>query len=440
MDQRTPVPGLWRFVDADRPGELTLIVDTPDGPHVRRIPPALPLPPDVEPGIGAELAIHRAAATWGLPDFVFEPTYAVKGSGRREQGDRLLLSGAHGAVVQSKRRTGPPKDETGGRFWLQKHADKALRQAGGTVRQLREQSADMVNGRGRTLNVDGHAYEWVALVVLDHESVPVDTFLELEPPAGLLAIAVTRKDLDFLFHQLRSTTAVLDYLFRVAPLPAVALGQEPVRYYELAAADLNTTPEPMDPKLVGTEGRLQSAPLLPQAPAGGDGTRAHVMIRLVLEDLANSPLDGHLTEADRLLVLHDVDRLPVAIRTEWGHLLIDMLDDVPRVPEGHCKWRFRRHLTQDGSRQLIFGSVTRFDRDIRAAFSAYVRLHHHEVGTRTGRAAESTTLGVLLTPRHDGHRAWDTAMVRTHGESDLTEKELAASRRLWNRGGDRDEA
>lgn len=116
-----------------------------------------------------------------------------------------------------------------------------------------------------------------------------------------------------------------------------------------------------------------------------------------------------------------------------------MLNDVPCVPEGHCKWRFRRHLAQDGTRQLIFGAATCFGRDIQAEFSAYVRLRHHEVGTRTGRAGDSTTLGVLLTPRHDGYRAWDTTMVRTHGESDLTEEEPSTFGNLWNLGGSRDE-
>lgn len=142
MDQRIPAPGLWRFVDDDHPAQLTLIVETPNGPYLRRISPALPLPPGVVPGTGVELAIHQAAATWGMPDFVFEPAYAVKGSGQREQGDRLLLSGGRGAVLQSKRRTVPPKDDAIERSWLQKNAAKALGQARGTVRQLRMQSAN----------------------------------------------------------------------------------------------------------------------------------------------------------------------------------------------------------------------------------------------------------------------------------------------------------
>ncbi|MFI5657941.1 hypothetical protein [Streptomyces sp. NPDC051684] len=432
MTDRTYVPGLWRYFPDDRPEDLTLIVETPDGPHVRRIAPALPLPSHVEPGVGAELAIHQAAATWGLPDFVFEPSYAVKGSGRREQGDRLLLSGSRGTVLQSKRRTVTPGDTDGERSWLQKNANKALKQAKGTVRQLRLCSAEMTNGRGRSLQVDGNAFEWIALVVLDHEQVPPGTCLDLGAP-GMPAITVTRRDLDFLFHQLCSTTAVLDYLFRVADLPAVALGEEPMRYYELARADLDTPPGSIDLRLFGPDAQVASAPQLPQAPAGADGSQAHRMIRMVLEDLATSPLQEPITEANRLTVLHDVDRLPVATRADWGRLLLEMLDDVPHVPDGHCKWRFRRQVDDDGLRQLIFGAATRFAPEIQASFSAYVQLRHHEVQQRIGAAEETATLGVLLTPRHDGYRLWDTTMVRTHGLSQLTAEELQVYGDLWNR-------
>ncbi|RKT09225.1 hypothetical protein BX285_6299 [Streptomyces sp. 1114.5] len=47
------------------------------------------------------MATH-AAATWGLPDFVFVPALAQKVSGRRELGDRILIAGRRAAVVQVK--------------------------------------------------------------------------------------------------------------------------------------------------------------------------------------------------------------------------------------------------------------------------------------------------------------------------------------------------
>ncbi|MFD9053542.1 hypothetical protein [Streptomyces zaomyceticus] len=298
--------------------------------------------------------------------------------------------------------------------------------------QLRMLPADMVNGRGRVMRVDGNAYEWIAVFLLDHPGVPGGITARWQP-TGMPSIALTRRDWDFLFGQLRSTTAVLDYLFRAAEEPAVPLGEEPVHYYELAAADAVAPPGEIDTDLVGEGGVLYSVPRLPQAPAGDDGTRAHLMIRFMLEDIALSPLVGLLTEANRHTVLCDLDRLPVAARTAWGHLLLDMLHDVPRVPAQQAKWRFRRQLDASGTRQLIVGAATRFDDDIRAAFTAFVQLRHHEVTSRTGRAEESSALGILLTPRHDELRPWDTSTVRVHGELDLPEEDLRTYRALWNR-------
>ncbi len=56
------------------------------------------------------------------------------------------------------------------------------------------------------------------------------------------SIALTRRDRDFVFNQLRSTIAVLDCIYRAAKELAVPLGEEPVRYYELAATGAETPP------------------------------------------------------------------------------------------------------------------------------------------------------------------------------------------------------
>ncbi|MFD5557649.1 hypothetical protein ACFWIA_27885 [Streptomyces sp. NPDC127068] len=433
---RTSRSGLWLPAQDDDREDLTLIVETPDGTYVRRVPPALPLPAHTDHGRGAEEATHTAAATWGLPDFVFQQAaHAVKGSGVRELGDRLLLAGRRGAVVQVKARTVDPKSDADEAAWIGKVAAKAMRQAKGTVRQLRLQSADMVNGRSRTLRIDGNAFEWIAVFLLDHPRVPPGTLASWAAP-GMPAIALTRRDWDFLFDQLRSTTAVLDYLFRAAAEPAVALDNEPVRYYELAAADAVAPPKDIDTDLVGEGGTLFSGPQLPREPAGSDGTNAHLMIRIMLEDIALTSLDASLTESDRFTVLSDLDRLPVSARAEWGHLLRDMLRDVPLVPAEHVKWRFRRLLHEDNTGQLIVGAATCFDPTVQGAFAAYVQLRHHEVTNRTGRAEESSTLGVLLTPRHDGRRPWDTSTVRVHGDLALPPEDLKIYQEGWNRAFD----
>ncbi len=251
--------------------------------------------------------------------------------------------------MQVKSRTIKPKAENEERTWIQKVTAKAIRQAKGTVRTLRLQPADMVNGRDRTLAVAGDAYQWIAVFLLDHDQVPAGTVPAWDP-IGMPALALTRRDWDFLFDQLRSTTAVLDHLFRVADLPPLPLGDEPVRYYELAAADAAAPSIEIDTELVGPGGSRFSAPLLPQAPAGSGETRAHLMVRFILEDISTSMLRQSVTEADRLTVLSDLDRLPVGIREQWGQLLLDMLEDVAEVSDGNVKWRFRQQLNEDATR------------------------------------------------------------------------------------------
>ncbi|MFD5139516.1 hypothetical protein ACFWMX_25270 [Streptomyces sp. NPDC058378] len=291
---------------------------------------------------------------------------------QRELGDRLLLSGKRGAVIQIKSRTVKPEGDEEERAWIQQVTKKAMSQAKGTVRMLRLQAADMVNGRGTTLSVAGHAYEWMGVSLLDDEHVPDETVPRFEP-IGMPALTLTRRDWDFLFDQLRSTTAVLDYLFRVAGEPSIALGDEPVRYYQLAA-DAAAPPVDIDTELVGPGGRRFSTPLLPQVPAAGGETNAHLVIRAVLEDLATSMLRDGVAESDRLMVLPDLDRLPVGTREEWGQLLLDMLDDVEQAPEGHVKWRSRRQLHEeaDGDRQMLFVCGPRFDKYVEASFGSYV--------------------------------------------------------------------
>ncbi|WP_327733552.1 hypothetical protein OG749_06390 [Streptomyces nojiriensis] len=222
-----PTPFLWLPVQDGDPEALMLVVDTPKGTHIRCIPPALPLPAHIDHGQGAEEATHTAAATWGMPDFVFQQA------------------------------------------------------------------------------------EWIAVFLLDHPHVPRDTVVTWQP-LGMPAIALTRRDWDFLFDQLRSTTAVLDYLSRAAGEPAVPLGDDPVRYCELAAADADAAPREIDTELVGAGGTLFSAPQLPQAPAGSDGTNVHRVLRMILEDIALTPLGEPMTELNRFTVLSDLDRLPVS--------------------------------------------------------------------------------------------------------------------------------
>ncbi|MFE9181664.1 hypothetical protein ACFYN5_36250 [Streptomyces sp. NPDC007126] len=68
-----------------------------------------------------------------------------------------------------------------------------MSQAKRTVRMLRLQAAEMVNGRGTTLSVAGDAYEWMTVSLLGHDQIP-DTMVPTVESIGVPALTLTRRD------------------------------------------------------------------------------------------------------------------------------------------------------------------------------------------------------------------------------------------------------
>jgi hypothetical protein len=172
---------------------------------------------------------------------------------------------------------------------------EALNQANGTIRRLQREPVPLTNGRGRTIEVDGNKMNWVSVAVIDHPDPPEpssDSMASRSP-----AVVMDRRDWEFLFDQLKSVHAVVEYFHRVADTPG-ELGNESVRYYRLAQADEEATPGEVDPAILAMGGYSFSAPLLPLAPAGTDDEAALVLLRSVYEDLATAPTGG-LDEAVR---------------------------------------------------------------------------------------------------------------------------------------------
>lgn len=267
--------------------QLTLLVATNHGVHERIIPGASEVNPHLPRGTAAETATHNAAATWGLPDFVILPRAEHHGSRNREISDGLLVVGERGVVLQVKSRSAAGDRPDGETSWLTKKIAAAARQVNGTVRRLRAAPSDMVNGRGRTVTVDGSTTSWIGVVIIDHPAPPRDHPLT-EPTAGVPIVTLLRRDWEFLFDQLRSTRAVVDYLYRVGGSTEL-LGAEPGRYFGLAAADAVAEPRPLDASIDSAVGERRSVPLLPTAPAGHEDDQAHGLVRLICEDIANTP-------------------------------------------------------------------------------------------------------------------------------------------------------
>jgi hypothetical protein len=417
--------GIARAAGTD---ELTLIVATSEGVYERVIPHASPLRDHPRRGVAAEAAVQDAAATWGLPDFVLAPNVERKGRGVREISDGLLVVGRRGVVVQAKTREADPRSPEREIAWINRQISAAVKQINGTVRRLTAQEAQMINGRGRTVRVDGPSIEWVGVVIIEHSGPPQE--LAVVAPDGRAPIVVLmRREWEFLFDQLRSTHAVVSYLHRVGE-PTELLGTEPERYYELAAADAAATPGPVEPELQGV-GEPRSVPSLPAAPAGSDDSEAHGMVRIMLEDIATTAIEPDREDA-RQQVLASIDSLPVGHRTELGRLLLDGMSAARQVPPSDVRWQFRTFLGGADHDQLGFGVCSKLTEETRGAFMAWLQLRHHEWGQRTG-ATDLTSIGVLLTPTNDGYREWDTTLSAVHGDLELADEDLQQYRELWNR-------
>ncbi|MFD9749162.1 hypothetical protein [[Kitasatospora] papulosa] len=417
--------GLGRVEDND---QLTLMVSTAGGVYERVVPNATPLRGHERRGLAAEVAVQDAAATWGLPDFVMVPTVERKGPGVREISDGLLVVGDRGVVVQIKAREGEPGTREKESSWVLKQLTAASKQIHGTVRRLKMQGVQMTNGRGRSVHIDSPAVDWVGVMIIEHPAPPSD--VPVTPQPGVTpVIALLRRDWEFLFDQLRSTHAVVAYLHRIGS-SAPVLGTEPERYYELAAADAAAAPGPVDPAWKRRGGQPYSVPLLPAAPAGSDDDEAHTMVRIMLEDVATS-LTGPDEWEPWQAVLASLDSLPVGHRTNLGRFLLYALSAVTTAEAGTTAWRMRTFIAGPGQDQLGFAICSVLTDHTRAAFSAWLQLRHHERGEDED-VSSLTSLGVLLTPRMDGYRDWDTTVQVISGNPELSDADLRVYQDLWN--------
>jgi hypothetical protein len=403
-------------------GFITVEVETPQGTFLRAIRPATLLPEDVDRGPAAEAATRGAAARYGLPDFVFHPAIERRGPGVREIGDALVIAGSRGLAVQVKARDQVTDDPDRERGWLVRKAADGRRQAVGTIRRLRyPQPTRLENLRGDTVWIPGREIEWVPVVILDHLGTP-DLVL------GTGAVVLSRRDWEFLFEQLQSTVAVTDYLHRVAPMEPTSFGMEALRYFELAQADAAAAPTPPEPAFADLVVRNESTPLLPLRPAQPSN-----LIRWILEDIASVPFTtpDDARARHRLAMLAAIDSAPAGTRAGMAETILGWLERVQEAPPEAVWWRFR-HYIYFGRVHLILGVTNQNRKEVREAFGYLVRLRHVERGERSPEHAGMMTVGVLLQPRSDGVRPWDTTAGMIEGEVALEAGERESIVRMWH--------
>lgn len=322
----------------------------------REIQEATPPEPSKPLGTGTELAALDAAARWGLPDFVFHPLTIPKGSGFREIGDGTLVSGSRGITLQVKARDGATQNVEREARWLQKKAGEGLRQAYGTIRMLAEYDLTLTNLRDRDVPLPGVEIEWAPVVILDHPNPPAGVTPEREPE--LKGLILTRRDWEFLWDQLRSVAAVIEYAHRVADDDRIELGTEVARYYDLADRDERATPTPMEPWMVEVGATQISGPTLPRDPANTTDTVGHSVFRQILSDIAATDFGGD--EPTRLEVLSLIDQSWVGHRAELGRTLLRRIDYCALAPADTLRAQHRITFVDGGQLQLSFSVYSHF--------------------------------------------------------------------------------
>ncbi len=423
--------GLAVYRDGD---EMIMLVNTEQGVFGRTVPQPIALDPDLRRGIAAENATLGAAAHWGLPDFVLTPLTVEKGLGTRELGDGTVVFGTRALAIQVKARDNAGSNPERERAWIAKNAGKGARQAAGSVRSLTVAPVAMNNVRGRSIIVDGSSLDWVGVVIVDHDNPPDDIAPVVSTPA-LPIVVLLRREWEFLFDHLRSVTAVGAYLHRIKD-DAVAPGDHPGHYYQLATEDARVTVDSGSPPVhLGRGEQRFSYPMLPMEPATSIDEQGAAMFRQMLEDLAASPWDR--PEEDRLTLLHLLDRQLVIERAGVGRRMIDLLRRASTVARGTTRFDLRRYVFGEGDLQLGFGVCNQLSENHREAFRRWVMLRHHEwtqAIPHDGREG-IWTVAILLTPRHDGLRPWDITVFAINGVLEIADEDLEALHLLWNRPG-----
>lgn len=132
-------------------------------------------------------------------------------------------------------------------------------------------------------------------------------------------------------------------------------------------------------------------------------------------------------------MLYLLDKLPVAERAVMGRRLLTHMGRAPQVEAGTSRWDFRRYLLGNADLHLGHAVCNLFTDLHREAFRRWVMLRHHEWTTELdpGRR-NATTVAVMLTPRHDRVRPWDTTVFAIFGELVLDLEDLASMQGLWN--------
>jgi hypothetical protein len=234
-----------------------------------------------------------------------------------------------------------------------------------------------------------------------------------------------RRDWEFLWDQLRSATAIVDYVHRVADEDdPLELGAETHRYFDLAHRDANAPPTPVPDWFPEASAEPTNLPLLPRDPAASGDEFGHAIFQRILEDIARTDFTGD--ESDRIALLSQIDRVAVATRASLGHLLLRRLTACAEAaPEGH-RMEHRIMYLDRGDLHLAFTTMSQLTGYHQEIYKNWLLHRRQTFLNRSGAKGPiyPWTVGVLLTPRAHGGRPWDTTVISTNSPPAYDQKEF----------------
>ncbi|WP_454777563.1 hypothetical protein [Georgenia muralis] len=279
------------------------------------------------------------------------------------------------------------------------------------------------NLRGRPVRVAGGRVEWVPVVILEHPNPPREVFPARDPDGP--SVVMLRRDWEFLWNQLRSASAVVDYIHRVAAENEPAeLGTETHRYFDLANKDLQASPSPLPNWMNDGDVVPVSGPLLPIDPASARDELGFRVFQRVLEDIAATEFTGD--ETDRVQTLAHIDRVSVTTRADLGRLLLRRLIACGDAPEGQLRVEHRLIYVDNGQLHLSFTCMGKLTGYYQEMFRTWL-LHRRQRFLMRSNASGPIwpwSVGVLLTPRPSTKdRFWDTTVIATNGPPEFDDEE-----------------
>ena len=136
---------------------------------------------------------------------------------------------------------------------------------------------------------------------------------------------------------------------------------------------------------------------------------------------------------ERLRMLAAIDSVPLQYRDPFGRQLLDWLTEVSTV-DGGIKFLSRRIVAGRGYPHLGFMAMSRLGDDTIALFEAWAVLRHYDVAQAEGLSDRLRTVAVMLTPRRDSMRLWDTTTISLRGDLGIGQDELDRNRALFRQG------